>query len=78
MLAGLEMEHRHSIDEALRPIITINNGGLSVRDMPVKLVALVEPAGVNVVSGPVKRKAPECRAVLQPVGTKYVLLLTRE
>lgn len=36
--------------------------------MPVKLVAMAESSGA--VSGPMKKRAPECRAMLQPVGTR--------
>ena len=65
-LADLELDGQHSIDEALRPIVTIQNGGLSVKDMPVRLVPAVEdPNG----SKAPKKNAPY-RAVLQPIGTR--------
>lgn len=66
VLSELEMDARHSIDEALRPIVTIQNGGLSVKDMPVRLVpAQEDPVGLGT-----SRKNVPYRAVLQPIGTR--------
>jgi hypothetical protein len=66
VLTEVEQDPKHSIDEALRPLVTLENGGLSVKDMPVKLVSVVDP---NASSA--KRKTPELRAILQPIGTRY-------
>lgn len=99
VLAGLEQNPRHSMEEALKPVVALQNGGLKVgtlvqgkllarcvaqfsyvtidgygvlgpttllqvKDMPVQLV----PITTSHIAG--SKKSPECRAILQPIGTR--------
>jgi hypothetical protein len=48
VLTEVEQDPKHSIDEALRPLVTVDPNASSA-----------------------KRKTPELRAILQPIGTRY-------